>query len=149
MYEKDQGAVAEALGLGKGFSFSVACWPVYQMLCGMALELLIKATIVAQQKEPKHTHELLDLADQAGLPTRTEDHDVLRLLSGSIIWEGRYPVPKQEKHFSSQAELQIKVLFDEASIGSLKMLRGNDALSWEHFCSLWGWAYEGYAATAS
>ena len=59
---------AQRLGLSPGFSFSIACWPVYQMLCGMALELLLKATLVAKGVEPKPTHDLGTLGRDAGIP---------------------------------------------------------------------------------
>jgi hypothetical protein len=35
--EDEQASVtAKALGLGTGFSFRAACWPVYLILCGLA-----------------------------------------------------------------------------------------------------------------
>jgi hypothetical protein len=132
------GAIAaEDLGLGSGFSFAVACWPVYQMLCGMSLELLLKASIVAAGDDPKPTHRLLELCSQAGLQVDSGQRDILELLSGSIVWEGRYPVPKTTKSFRDDIELRLKVLFDEYSLGKLKAYRSNDALSWEHFQVLW------------
>src|SRR5690348_14494078 len=69
MHAPDAGATAERLGLGQGFSFLVACFPVYHMLCGMALELLLKAIVVARGKEPnQNSHNLVALWREAGVP---------------------------------------------------------------------------------
>ena len=114
------------------------------MLCGMSLELLLKAVLVAQGKSPKATHDLVELCAQAGLASTEDENDVLRLLSGSIVWEGRYPVPKTEKSFADHAELRLKVMFDEFPLGSLKAYRGNDSLSWDNFQPLWGKIYAAY-----
>lgn len=53
MCEPEFAAVPERLGLGRSFSFTVACGSVYRMLCGMALELLLKAIIIEKGGKPK------------------------------------------------------------------------------------------------
>src|SRR5690606_8765661 len=56
-----------------GFSHAVACWSVYQMLCGMSLELLFKSILVAKGHEPKATHKLEALAGEAGVAFETKE----------------------------------------------------------------------------
>ena len=47
MRTREEGA-ADELGLGRGFSMCVACWPVYLMLSGLSLEVIMKAALVQQ-----------------------------------------------------------------------------------------------------
>jgi hypothetical protein len=139
MHEPNALENAEHLGLGKGFSFSIAGWPVYLMLCGMALELLLKTILLEQGKEPKLTHNLVELAKDAGLSFDEKQLGLLSILSESIYWDGRYPVPKEEKRFAQLAELRKEHLFEEVPIGTgiLKFYRSNGALRWESFNELW------------
>lgn len=88
---------AMKLGLGKTFSLEVACWPVYQMLFGMAFELIFKAIIVAMKKQPKHSHDLGSLANETGIEFSTEELSTLKMLAEVIVWGGRYPVPKNKQ----------------------------------------------------
>jgi hypothetical protein len=138
MHDQNQSQVAEELGFWRGFSFSVACWPVYQMLCGMALELLLKALLVAQGTEPKTVHDLVALSKDAGLHLTEKQEALFEILSEAIIWEGRYPVPKQEPRYRRFAELQWKHLWDPIqTASSLNFRRPNDNLSWQSFDGLW------------
>ncbi|ORM60126.1 hypothetical protein HA45_22180 [Pantoea rodasii] len=41
--------VQKDIGYGGSFSLGIACYPVYQMLCGLALELIMKA-VITQKK---------------------------------------------------------------------------------------------------
>lgn len=68
MDEARSNAIVKELGLGTGFNMKVATPPVYAMLCGMSLELLYKAIVVAKGNEPNiKSHKLTDLASVAGL----------------------------------------------------------------------------------
>ena len=134
---KDDGVLAEKLGLGSGYSFRAACWPVYLMLCGMAFELLLKAILVAQGKEPPMQHKLVHLAMSAGLTFSEEENGLLELLSEAIYWYGRYPVPKCELDFDRTAELIWDRLYDRKSKGSLDIRSPIRKLDWESFRLLW------------
>lgn len=142
----DKDETAERMGLGSGFSFGIACWPVYRMLCGMSIELILKASLVERNIEPKHTHQLVDLAEQARVVLTDKEIDVLRLLSGSIVWEGRYPAPKSEFQFAAQVDLAWKTLYDEMPNTRLNIRRGNDALSWSNYQELWQKMFAAYSA---
>ena len=146
MHAPDAGITAEQLGLGRGFSFGAACFPVYTMLCGMALELLLKAIVVADGREPKQdTHALATLWLDAGVPLSHDKNGLLGILSEAIIWYGRYPVPKRREHFGKLANLQREHLYSKVPIGkTLNMLRPNGALDWDAFNKLWSLACKAY-----
>lgn len=136
---------AEKLGLGQGFSFTIACSPVYHMLCGMALELLLKAIHVERGAEPKATHNLVVLCQDAAITLTDAQTGLLRILSEAIVWEGRYPVPKQETRFHQLSDLWDKHLFDQIPFsGTLKLRRPNNNLGWESFNQLWELVFESY-----
>lgn len=79
----------------------------YFMLIAYAIGNLLKAAIVrsgavpraarfeVDSKFPKELkgHNLLDLAEAAGVPIGLEDEDLLRRLTRNAIWSGRYPIP--------------------------------------------------------
>lgn len=80
---------------------------VYFMLCAYALENLIKAKLVEKeistngvpsdvQKLPKNLkgHDLVDLTIRCGRRPLAEEYaSILKRLSRSSVWYGRYPVP--------------------------------------------------------
>lgn len=129
-----------------GFSHAVACWSVYQMLCGMSLELLFKAILVAKGIEPKATHKLDILAEEAGIRFQPNDTGLLRILSEASIWDGRYPVPKKAEHYRALNDLVWEHLHDRVSDTHLDIRRGNDKLGWESFNRLWRVASDVYWA---
>ena len=138
MHDPKESQLAEDLGFWRGFSFSVACWPVYQMLCGMALELLLKALLVARGSEPKAVHDLLSLSRDAEIQLTDEQEGLFEILSEAISWEGRYPVPKHEHRYRRLAELQWEHLWDPIETqGNLDFRQSNDKLSWASFNELW------------
>ncbi|MEI8376079.1 MAG: hypothetical protein WCJ35_24940 [Planctomycetota bacterium] len=136
----DSRKIAIELGLGKGFDMSVALPRVYRMVCGMSVELLLKAIIVAREgKQPKPIHILRDLAADAGVAYTPEQCDLLDVLSHAIIWDGKYPVPKDEESCRELVRLERERLFDKQPVGDsgLKILSWNGALDWDGYSELW------------
>jgi len=133
------------LGLGSGFRMDVALPLVYRMLCGMSLELLLKAVIVAHRKEVKTIHLLGELAADAGVEYTPEQFELLQILTEAIVWDGRYPVPteKQKFHWEKLKGLEEAQLFDKVAIGDtgLMVLRRNDDLDWDSYNELWHIAF--------
>jgi hypothetical protein len=87
------GDVSEALGFGRGFDLGSAL-PVFRMLCGLSIEVLLKGLILAQtRKGPPMGHDLLKLAGHAKWKVAKPDKALLRLLTLSIVWDGKYPAP--------------------------------------------------------
>ncbi len=137
----------EQLNLGKWFDMKVATSPVYRMLCGMSLELLYKSIVVANGEEPNtKSHFLFDLAKEAKVNVTNSEKGLLKILSESIIWEGRYPVPqeKQKQQMDKLETLARTHLFEKESIGNINILKPNKALNWESFNNLWNEAAKIY-----
>lgn len=125
------GLGAERMGLGQGCAHSIACRPVNQMLCGMSLELLLKAIVVARNEAPEATHELVALSREADVACSEVELATLKILSESIIWERRYPVPKREGHFKELAALTWNHLYDPVADMNIDFRRPNDRLDWK------------------
>ncbi|MDR9469273.1 hypothetical protein [Marinospirillum sp.] len=135
--------ITESLHLGDGFSIPIAVRPVYQMLCGMSLELIFKAVVVARGYKPNHVHDLPSLAERAALAYSEEERGILAVFTESIIWEGRYPVPKKEEIMDKACQLRSAHCFTpHGKSGMFK--KPNDALSWASFNSIWGRASEAF-----
>lgn len=126
-------------------SAGVALGPVYWMLCGMSIELLLKALEVARHQEPGKTHNLRQLAVKAGLRPDREKRGVLDLLSEAVIWYGRYPVPLEATRLEKFHNQVFEYLYRPTSrVGRFEVFRRNDALDWDSFDKLWNWVFEFY-----
>ena len=137
---KDQADfLVSSLGLNAQFNMSVALWPVYMMLCGMSLELLYKAITVAKGNQIINKHELNLLAKLAGIKINEQSEKILALLTESIYWEGKYPVPldKKEKSFFTTNELYNNVMYKKGQFHGFDCFVSTDALSWISFNNLW------------
>src|SRR5690348_13945699 len=73
MTKERSAEIALACNLGQGFDLSIACRPIYLMLCGMSLELMYKAICVATRTKFAPTHRLSDLATLAGVSFNKDD----------------------------------------------------------------------------
>lgn len=137
--------IAKELNMGEGFSIAVAGYPVYKMLCGMALELIYKSIVVAKGGEPNtKSHNLDILAREAGIQPNKNQIGLLNILSESIYWEGRYPVPKNPENMERLIELSHEYLCSKERLGKIHVLKPNNALSWESFNLLWNEASQIY-----
>jgi len=85
--------IAEKLGFSKGFSMGVASYPVYHMLCGLALEVILKAILVQRGLPFPKTHSLRKLVGQIGLSKTNDELTMFDFYEHSVLWAGRYPVP--------------------------------------------------------
>jgi hypothetical protein len=131
-------AIVEKLNLAQGFRLDAATPLVYRMLCGMSLELLYKAILVARQQQIPHTHDLVKLAKRADVAVGTDESALLQILTESIVWDGRYPVPKTFESFDNLQNLKSKHLFKSEPFGKHgRVRRSNGALNWDGFNGLW------------
>ncbi|CAJ2784190.1 MULTISPECIES: HEPN domain-containing protein [Burkholderia] len=134
--------IAERLGFSRDFSMSVACYPVYHMLCGLALEVIMKAVLVQRGQAFPKTHSLTRLAQSLGL-TKTEDElALLRFFEQSILWAGRYPTPLNcsDDKLKSYWSLAGDVLTSPVKLSEnsrVKMRTHNGATKWEKFSPMW------------
>jgi hypothetical protein len=116
--------IVRELAFSPGFDMGVACWPVYQMLCGLSFELIFKGVAVAKGNQPLYDHILTAHADSSGIDYSDKECSLLATLTESIIWDGKYPIPKKrdtlEKHYKNAP--------DALSDG---------ALDWQSYDSMW------------
>lgn len=95
----------------------LATLEVYLMLMGMAIENLLKAKLLASDKESYverliqnirlkglfRRHELEHLAARAGMyEALTDDQKtLLKVMTIHVVWKGRYPIPTEAKKLNS------------------------------------------------
>lgn len=72
----------------------VACRPVYHLLCGISLEVLMKGILAERGMTPPATHNLVSLACDVGLSLDDDDQRLFRYYQSTFIWGGRYPLPR-------------------------------------------------------
>lgn len=140
MEDEQSHLIVKKFRLGRGFRMDAAVRSVFCMTCGLALELLYKAIAVENKSftPDKDTHHrLVDLGKKAGVKLAADDEDLLEILSEYIYWEGKYPAPKPNQPTQRLHKLKSRCLFEEISIGKLKIKKPNGRLSWDGFESLW------------
>jgi hypothetical protein len=71
--------------------------------------------IFAASIRPKYTHKLFDLAAAVELPLTKKEENFLKLLTESLVWEGRYPISKTYADYEKYHELINEVLYTPKS----------------------------------
>lgn len=135
--------VADA-GLGAGFNLSIATHRIFYMLCGMALELGYKAILVKEKKVLPMSHDLLSLAKTAGFSHSNKDEALLKIWSQLIIWDGKYPVPKERVQMDMYHELIDETLWEHVEGTPFKHM--NEHIDWVSFKVFWDCVSERYFA---
>ena len=135
--------VAHKFGLGAGFSIGIASRAVYEMLCGMSIELMLKAIAVAQRKEVMHHHGLIELAHHVDVSLTPAEEDLLSVLTASIRWAGRYPAPKRRKEWEDTNAVRSKALWEPVD-AFCDFKTYNGALDWKNVNALWAKLSEVY-----
>ncbi len=135
--EEMSDAIVAACDLGTSYHMSAAVPAVFKMLAGMSLELLYKAILVAKKLKVPFSHDLEALAEMADVEVIDGEPALLRILTGSIVWAGRYPVPKNEAMYTDHGELVRERLHDRKPFGRSHILSPNNALSWDGYDELW------------
>lgn len=77
----------------------------YLMLMGLSFELLLKAFYVANGKTPPKHHHLDSLTNECSFEFTSKDYIILKILSGYITWQGRYPTPKDKKDKNTEEKI--------------------------------------------
>jgi HEPN domain-containing protein len=121
-------------------------WYVYRMLCGMSLELAYKASLVAMGQKIKATHDLKVLAEQVFPNLSREERGILELLTQCIVWDGRYPGPKDPLSLEYFVYLSYENLYRKEHTENVTTLKPiePDPLSWENYNALWQRAVAAY-----
>jgi hypothetical protein len=130
----------QSLGFEAGFSFSVSLPPVFSLLCGLSIELLLKGTCKALELPAKKHHRLADLADDAGIVFSDDDRVILLSLTEYVYWAGRYPAPNDEKGWFAAEEIFSQQKrsggsLADYSIQTREINRSNYDRLWKHFSS--------------
>jgi len=125
------------LGFGSGFAFDTACWPVYQMIFGMAFELMLKAIIVSTDDEPPHIHDLVKLSHFAEIELSLEEEKVFAILSQHILWDGRYPVPKNQGQLQIHYANCLNLLDKTEDLDVPQSSALNNPLDWDYLNAIW------------
>lgn len=125
-----------------GFSYSIACYPVYFMLCGLSLEVIIKALLVQSglNLDQIKTHKFDKLLQLLNQPTDKKTRKLLLLYEAKVVWEGRYPVPNNasDQGLKDHWKLSSEVLTSPVhKFGTLEMRQSNGAGDWDNYHALW------------
>tara|TARA_R110002094_G_scaffold215619_1_gene186228 strand:- start:1561 stop:2106 length:546 start_codon:yes stop_codon:yes gene_type:complete len=120
----------------------------YRMLMGMSLELIFKAFYVANKKIPPTIHTLNNLSAESGINFSDKEKKILEVLSEYVVWEGKYPIPKDTKCKPGPESLRKQWsslsksgnysagLIDQKVVSISKF--GEDDLSYSNLTNLWG-----------
>ncbi len=130
------GVVAHKFGLGVGFSIGIASSPVYEMLFGMSIELMLKAIAVAQRRKAMRHHRLVELASHVDVSLDPEEEALLSVLTAAIRWSGRYPIPLDRKEWEDTHAVRSKTLWEPVDATS-EFKTYNGALEWDNVNALW------------
>lgn len=136
--------IAKELGLGTNFDMDRACYHVYHMLCGLALEVMMKAVLVQRGVTPKkyETHSFEKLNKLLDAHLDAQELRLLQFYEGSLVWSGRYPTPRDAtdeklKSFYSLAD-EVLTMEGECLPGStLRLSVNSGATDWKPFTALW------------
>lgn len=124
--------IAQVLGLDAGFSIGCS-EPVFRMLCGLSIEVLLKAVILAQTRQvPEPIHDLSKLARAAKWKPSEADALLLRFLNIATVWDGKYPVPLK----THSAEMRERVDLEMAYLTKQGAVPTD--LNWDSFNRLRG-----------
>ncbi len=118
----------------------LTCNATYKMLVGMSLELLLKAHCVGQKIENpriEKTHNLTELAGIAGIKFEKSDNKILEVLSEYIVWDGRYPAPKDPAKMKRHWDNIQNTAFDREPLGSLEVLKPNNTFCLDNLHRIW------------
>lgn len=94
---------------------------------------------MAQNEPVPATHNLLRLAEKASDHITRKQSGILELLTECIVWEGRYPVPKEHLEIEKFVFLHYENLFYKERTGkslTLKPIEPNP-LDWGNYSELW------------
>lgn len=130
--------IRKKLEFHESFDFSCACFPVYMMVCGLALELSIKSYLVAKREEIPKNHQLQHLVQILGIACSREEIGIFNIYAEYIHWAGRYPTPNNIKFFGKLGSLTKEFAMENISENEeFKIYRNKGAFAWDQFSSLY------------
>lgn len=137
-------AIAEELGYAPGYRMGVACWSVYHMLCGLSLEVIIKAVLVRRGTLPQkvETHSFVKLHEVLGVEMDDERKRLMAFYEAALVWSGRYPTPRNatDDKLLNYFDLANDILMKPLSMGektSIQLKVSSGATDWQCYSALW------------
>jgi hypothetical protein len=110
---------------------------VIRMLFGMSLELLFKSVSCHLGKKIVKSHSLTSLAQSLNMCFTQDEKNALDLLSYSIKWEGRYPVPIDSGSFDRTTKLLTEIGTDRVPGSKINIRTPNQQLELPFLQKLW------------
>lgn len=129
-------------GQSRGYSYAVACNPVYYMLCGLSLELIMKALLIQNGVAPDNikTHKFERLLQLLNHSVDKKTRKLLQFYEAMAVWEGRYPTPvgASDQGLIDHWKLSSEVLTSPVKkFKGLEFRQSNGAGDWDNFHALW------------
>ena len=143
--------VAEFLWNGRDGADSIALYEGYQREAAVALELIIKAVIVAlidakqaSSQGLEETHDLPKLWRKAKLPALSrEDQCRLAYFKSVLTWLGRYPTPRTAERWQKDIEERESVE-PVKRLGDTPIVRRQVACGFGEFAALYQQALDSF-----
>lgn len=139
LWKAQNSDLEEQLGYGDGFSLAAAFGDgLFGMICGLSLELKLKACIVGLGKKSPEIHNLNRLAETAHFEFGTYA-DYARVITEYIYWYGKYPVPNEKQNNGSLWDIVYRLgLKSKPKVGSIlersiDVRREECEVNWENF----------------
>jgi len=136
--------IAEELGLGSSFDMGIACYHVYHMLCGLALEVMMKAVLIQRRVQPKDfkTHSFEKLNRLLRVSIGEQERNLLKFYEGMLVWAARYPTPtdasdEKLESFYSLANSVLTMDGPPLEGTTLRFTVNSGATDWAEFSALW------------
>lgn len=105
-YHDEKTAIgAQSLGFAEGFSLGAALPPVFCLLAGLSIEVLLKAICKGLEVPVRNIHRLADLVEDTGITVNEDDKIILRAMTEYIYWAGRYPTPSKLTQWNAAEEV--------------------------------------------
>lgn len=130
-------AIVEKFELGYGFSMAAAVPVVYEMLCGLSFELLLKAIASSMHQNIPTHHRLRDLAMSVSADLSSSDLGALDVLTHSVRWSGRYPRPSNRKDWDAARAMRERYLYKDVPLGGTAIKEYNGVLEWDRLSEIW------------
>ncbi|PJE55834.1 MULTISPECIES: HEPN domain-containing protein [unclassified Marinomonas] len=125
----------KGLGLKSEFSLELGCLDNYLMMFGLSYEVMLKAICIEKSINFEKSHKIQELAEQAKIVLIENESLLLKLLSEYVIWEGRYPVPKNHRFMTEHWDATRNALWEEGKeIGGISR---TGVFEYESLKSLW------------
>lgn len=108
----------------------------------LSLELVLKTILVQRDVDfpnSKGGHDLIALAKKASISFTNNQQRTLEMLTVTICWSGRYPVPNTEREWNEYHDVTSKPHIIRTTVGNVSSTFANrDTFpNWENYLKIW------------